>query len=147
MKVKDFLKKKPLSISGESSLRDALDLIFKNGSDTVFVVDAADRILGSITVFDIFRSCLPSYFEDVGNFSYLSVDSIISSIKDKLEGSSGTRVAEVLNKDFIVLEEEAPAVEAIRLMVTKKESVVAIVKDQRLIGSVSASDIVKGLLA
>lgn len=141
MKVKDIMTENIKSISGEISVKEAMELLFKHKISGLPVLDKKGSLIGMFTEKDILKTVLPGYVEQVGKFIYEDDPKII---KKKMQGLDKIKVKEIMRKDVVTISKETSLSEAARLMLTQKIRRVPVVdEDKKVIGIVAREDIVR----
>jgi CBS domain-containing protein len=119
-KVKDIMTKNVVSISGNSSVFEAAELMSSSQLGCLVVVDGEVPV-GMVTERDIVRRVVAKK---------LPLD---------------TKVSEVMSKSLITVDPDASLKEAARLMSSNKIRRLPVSKDNRLVGIVVAADFVRNL--
>ncbi|MEW6170681.1 MAG: CBS domain-containing protein [Candidatus Omnitrophota bacterium] len=141
MKVKDIMAENIKSISGEISVKEAMDLLFKHKISGLPVLDKKGLLIGMFTEKDILKTVLPGYVEQVGKFIY---DEDPKIVKKKMQNLGKIKVKEIMRKDVITVSSDTALGEVARLMLTQKVRRVPVVdKDKKVIGIVAREDIVR----
>ena len=119
-KVKDVMTKTVINIESNRTVIEAVALMAENDVGNLIVMD--DNIpIGIVTERDFVRRVLA---------------------KDK---PSKTRISEVMSTPLRVIDPDAPLKEAARRMVRKKIRRLAVIKDNKLVGIITATDFARHL--
>ena len=142
MKVKEIMTKEVTSVSPETDVKKALDLLLRMEISGLPVIDDKGRLLGMFTEKDILRNILPSYIEKVGRFIYQENP---KSIKNKFEGLAKLTVSQLMRKDVITVDENTSLCEVAHLMLTQKVRRIPVLddKEKRVSGIVAREDVVR----
>jgi len=142
MKVKEIMTKEVTSVSPETDVKKALNLLLTMGISGLPVIDDKGRLLGMFTEKDILRNILPSYIEKVGRFIY---QENLKSIKNKFEGLAKLTVSQLMRKDVITVDENTNLCEVAHLMLTQKVRRIPVLdeKEKKVAGIVAREDVVK----
>lgn len=142
--VKDFMSKKIKSVSPETNAKDALKILIGSGASGLPVLDTDGNLLGVFTEREVLEAILPVYLKNVGTFVYTK-DS--KSTLKKMAGIEKFTVKDLMRKDVPTLNEDASITEASRIMLTKSERRIIVVKDNKIVGVITRCDVVRGLAA
>jgi len=142
LRVKDLMSKTIRSISPDISAAEAMTLLIDKSASGFPVIDNDGAALGVFTEKEILRTVFPTYLKDIGNFVY---EEGSKAVLKKLALLKDIRVREIMRKDFPTLNEEASLSEASRIMITKNERRIIVVRDNKAVGIITRYDVVKGL--
>jgi len=144
IRIKDIMTKEIKSIPPEMNARKALGLLVKTGMSGFPVIDAKGEAVGVFTEKEILSAILPGYLKAVGSFVY-AADS--KAELKKLAGLEKFLVKDLMRKEVPTLEEDATLTEASRMMLTKSERRLIVVKGNIAVGVVTRRDVVTALAA
>lgn len=121
----------PFTISSEDSLENAIDLIHKHNIRELPVVDHG-KLIGIVTDRDL-REIAPSYpiFRD-----QQEIRRYLKTLK----------VASAMTVDPLVVSPDTPLVEAAKLLTTYRIGSLPVVENERLVGMISVSDLLKDFI-
>lgn len=143
MKVKEIMTKDVKSLSGEETVKDALDIISRLEISGLPVIDKDRNLLGMFTEKDILRIILPGYLTQVGAFVYGDDP---KNIKNKFLNLHNLKVAEAMNKAVEIVKEDTSLSEAARLMLTKNVRRMPVLDaDKKVTGIISRYDVLAAL--
>lgn len=120
MIASDIMTRKVITIHPEASVQEAAQLLDQFRISGIPVVDARGNLIGIITEADIISK--------VNRYGLLDQD--------------GMRVAEIMSRDVITVNEETPVGDIAILLSERKIKRVPVVRQGRLVGIVSRGDIV-----
>lgn len=92
MFVKDIYSSKVFSVSPESTLREAVEVMVKNNTNTLVVINNDDTLAGIVTSKEVILAILPDFLEDV-SIANLAKDDTFETFAKEKEG--------LLVKDFM----------------------------------------------
>jgi len=141
--VKDIMNTKPATATPQDSLKEVANLLFEHHLNGVFVVDKAGKLLGEITEEELIKAALPDYGSLIANLANLPE---LEPFDDLLRRQDEIKVREVFNREVRTVDESVPVVEAAALMLFKKASRVAVMKEGRFVGEVLRSDIISKII-
>ena len=119
-KVKDLMTENVVTIDGNKTVNEAAALMTQNDVGDLVIMDGNTPV-GIITERDFVRRILA-----VGK-------------------SAGTTVSEVMSSPLKVIDPEAPIKEAARIMVKKRIRRLPVIKDNKLVGIITAADFARHL--
>ncbi len=141
--VADIMTEKTPTVSPDDSLKNVANIMFKHKVDGLPVVDADGKIVGEISEKDLLEFALPDYESFIANLAHLPE---LEPFEDLLRQEDKVRVKDVMNRDIATISQRAQVVEAAALMLFKDAERVMVVKDDRLVGVLSRSDIVSKII-
>ncbi len=127
MLVKDRMVSDPLTITTDTSLKDALELIRSKPFRHLPVLDENDKLVGIVTE----KSLVYAAPTPTTTLSVFEVDYILSR----------TKVGQIIQGAVITVEPDLPVEEAARVMVDHRIGCLPIVEDDKLLGIISDTDI------
>jgi CBS domain-containing protein len=143
MKVADIMTKEVKSISPDTNVIEALDLLFEMEISGLPVIDERGKLVGMFTEKDILTGILPSYMEKVGSFIYQDNP---KALKQKIINMRGVKVKEMMRRNVITVNEGANLCEVARVMLIQKARRLPVLNEAgEVVGIVSRGDIVKAL--
>ncbi len=141
--VADIMTEKTPTVSPDDSLKNVANIMFKHKVDGLPVVDTDGKIVGEISEKDLLEFALPDYESFIANLAHLPE---LEPFEDLLRQEDKVRVKDVMNRDIATISQGAQVVEAAALMLFKDAERVMVVKDDRLVGVLSRSDIVSKII-
>lgn len=139
MFVRDIMTRDVVSVRPMATLHEAAVLMLERRSDGLPVVDQDGHVLGVVGIKDILRA------------PWASAAARRVSHEDNLERKAAalkqTSVDAVMAYPALVIGEDRPAIEAVRIMVNLGRHPVPVVRDGRLVGVVSRADVMRAILA
>jgi CBS domain-containing protein len=132
MLVQELMTSEPSTVTGETHVKTAVDLLARRRVSSLPVVDAHGRIRGVVCEVDLIR------------------DAIIPDIRAHLlpgEGSHrhpATLVSEVMSSPAITVHEKTDLAEVVELMATARlKSLPVVDNEERVVGIISRSDVIR----
>ena len=141
-KVKDVMSTDIKHISPGMNAKEALKMLIETGMSGFPVIDSDNNLVGVFTEREILKAILPVYVKDVGTFIY--VDDSKSELK-KIASLEKFKVSELMRKDVPTIDAEASLTEASRIMLTKSERRIVVIKNKKPVGVITRADVVKAL--
>ena len=143
MKVLEVMTKKVISLKPEDNAKDALDLLFNMKISGLPVIDEKNKLCGMFTEKEVLAKILPSYIEAVVEYVYQDNP---KAVKQKILEMAHLRVKDVMRRDVITVNEDAPLCEVAHLMfVQKARRLMVLNKAKEVVGIIARGDVVKAL--
>lgn len=120
MIASDIMTRKVITIHPETSVQEAAQLLDQYRISGLPVIDARDSLIGIITEADIIGK--------VNRYGLLDQD--------------GLRVADIMSREVITVDEDTPVGDIATLLTERKIKRVPVVRQGRVVGIVSRGDIV-----
>jgi len=140
--VKDCMTKKLQYLSPDMNAEDAMKKLLDLRMSGLPVIDESGKLHGVFTEKEILKSILPVYIKNVGAFIY--ADNSKAEIR-KIAELGKFAVKDIMRKETVVITEEASLTEASRVMLTKSERRLMVVKDGKVVGVITRADVVLAL--
>ena len=132
MLVKDRMTSNPTTITTNTSLKEALELIRSQSFRHLPVVDEEDKLVGITTE----KSLVYASPTSATSLSVFEVDYILSR----------TKVGQIIQGEVITVGSELPIEEAARLMVDHRIGCLPVVEGEALVGIISDTDIFRAFV-
>ena len=132
MLVKDRMSSSPVTITTDTSLKDAIDLVRGSPFRHLPVLDENDKLVGIVTE----KSLVYASPTSTTTLSVFEVDYILSR----------TKVGQVIQGEVISVGPNLPIEEAARVMIDHRIGCLPVVVDDKLIGIISDTDIFRVLV-
>ncbi len=145
-KVKEVMFTKVFSVNTETPFIEAANILLKNNFSGVPVVDAAKRVVGILTDFDVIAKAskihLPLFMRLMTDHD---ADEIPEEVKNDVKELLKLRVADVMNNDPLILSEDSTLEQAVSVfeMHHRVNPILVINSDRVLVGVLARSDIIK----
>jgi CBS-domain-containing membrane protein len=154
MKVKDVMHTSVMSLPQNASLQDVLQKFVKNRLDAVPIIDAAERVVGLVTVHDLVDHFLPRYFDVLRDFAALEDKGQLASLFDlSFEGMDLAAEKLILAADIMhskiqwVRMDDPLLAAASRLQLQRQSRLPVVDRDGKLVGMIHDYDIILALLS
>ncbi|UCD56989.1 MAG: CBS domain-containing protein [Candidatus Hydrogenedentota bacterium] len=142
--AKDIMTRDVITISHMASLRELSKLLSEKGITGVPVIDEDKRLLGMVSMRDLIREEVRSLG---ANLEYQDIYELFSSAlnTEEAEGVSVRHlwVEEIMSPALYTATESTPVHEICRMMCTHKVHRIPILEDGKVIGLVTAMDVIK----
>lgn len=144
MKVGDIMSKESRTLSPDTSVREAVQILLSLKRGGLVVVDASEKVVGVFTEKDILKNILPSYIAAIGSFAYANAP---GSIRHKISKIRDQKVGDLMQRRVVSVLGDTSVFEAAHLMVTENVHYLPVVdKEGRLAGVVSRTDVLTCVL-
>lgn len=132
MLVKDRMTPDPVTITTNTNLKDALELVRSKSFRHLPVLDEDGRLVGIVTE----KSLVYASPTPTTTLSVFEVDYILSR----------TRVGQVIQGSVITVGPDLPIEEAARVMIDHRIGCLPVVEDEKLVGIISDTDIFRAFV-
>ncbi|HIC94470.1 MAG TPA: CBS domain-containing protein [Anaerolineae bacterium] len=129
MLVGERMTKRPITVDPDTSFEDALELMRREKIRRLPVVDKRGKLVGIVTEKDLLYAS-PS---PVTSLSIYELHYLLSKLK----------VREVMTKEVITATEYTPLEEAARIMADNKIGALPVMRDDKLVGIITETDLFK----
>ncbi len=153
MKVKDVMRTNVVVLPQNATLKDVLDKFLRHHLDSLPIIDAAQRVVGFITIDDLVDIFLPRYHEILRDFAALEDKGQLASLFNQAFAGLDIHherlilAADVMTSDIHWVDAEDSLLEAAaHLQSQNYERLPVIDKDQRLMGLISDFEVILALL-
>ncbi len=143
MKIKEVMILDLTSVSADTPIKEAVKIMSRQRMVGLPVVDNEQSIIGIITESDIAKACLPGYYKELQNPSFIpDFDQFSQQAK---------KIAHLPVKDFMTtvvysVEEDTSRTEAANLLFRKHLRIVPVVRLGKLVGVLTPSSLCKNAM-
>jgi CBS domain-containing protein len=145
MIASDVMTRSVISVSPEATIAEAVELMLERGISGLFVVDASGTLAGIVTEGDLLRR------DELGTERRRSwwLRLIASPGRQAADftRTHGRRVADVMTRDVVSVNTNAPLDEIVELMEAHRIKRVPVLDSDRVVGVVSRADLLRALSA
>ena len=140
MKIKEVMIPDLTSVSADTPIKEAVKIMSRQRMIGLPVVDNDQNVIGIITESDIAKACLPGYYKELQNPSFIP-DFNQFSLQAK-------KIAYLPIKDFMTtivysVEEDTSRTQAADLLFRKDLRIVPVVREGKLVGILTPSCLCK----
>ena len=145
MKVRDVMTYGIISVPESASIEEAVETMLRSRVSALFVFDAGHALSGVLSEGDLLRR---SEFGSEPKRPYW-LELLIGSgrIADAYTHDHGRKAGEVMTRDVQTIGEDSELSEAVDRMIRHRIKRLPVLRGETLVGIVSRSDLLKGLLA
>jgi len=153
MKVRDVMRTSVVVLPQNATLNEVLDQFLKHQLDSLPVIDAAQRLVGFITISDLVDIFLPRYYEILRDFSALEDKGQLASLFNQAFAGLDTHheklilAADIMRPHIHWIHADDSLVEAAaRLQAQNYRRLPVVDKDRKLVGVISDFEVILALL-
>lgn len=143
LSVGDIMTIDPVTVSPDKMLKDVANIFFKYKISGMPVVDSSGKLVGEISETELLKFALPNYKSFIANVANITD---VESFEDLLHKEHSIAVSKLMRKAPVVVDVDAPVVEAAALMLFKKADRVMVLSGDELVGVVTKSDIISKII-
>ena len=138
-KAKDFLTRDLTSVTEDTSLTDAAEIIAWRAFSGIPVVNEQNEVTGFISEKDILTAIFPEQVK-VENPDLISIGGLTQIIK-KLSRVGEALVKDYMNKNPFYVTEDTPATDMAAIMINKDIKRLPVVRNKKLVGIVDRANL------
>lgn len=141
-RVKDIMSRDMKSVPPDMNAKDALKFLIEHDVSGLPVVEKDGTLVGVFTEREVLKAVLPVYLKDVGAFVY--GENSKYELK-KMAELDKFLVKDIMRREVSTVEEGASLSEASKIMLTKSERRIVVLRNKKAVGVVTRCDVVKAL--
>ncbi len=141
MKISGWMKTDLVTISSDTTVEDAINLLSEKRVGTLPVVEADGRLLGLVTMEKILREFLPDFFNLIMNVDFIEDYGAIEFPSAERQALMKKNISEIMEKKPISVSQECTVLSAISIMSRHHLNDLLIVDRGILKGLVSTVDL------
>jgi mannitol/fructose-specific phosphotransferase system IIA component (Ntr-type) len=135
----DIMTREPVTLAPGMTLREAADLMVKNGLTWLPVVDPEGTYAGHVSARRLLRVGLPDYLLDMESLDFLTD---FEPFQDLIKQEQSTTVGEIANPEGPRFEAETPMIVVAARLLREEHGVAPVLAGERLIGVIGLLDFV-----
>ena len=143
MQASDVMSRSVVTVRPETDLGEAVKLLAEHDVSALPVIDAENNLVGILSEADLIRRV------EIGTEKHrswwLEAATGAATLAREYAKSHGEKVAEIMTPDVVSVAEDAPLSEIAALLERKRIKRVPVVKDGKLVGIVSRSNLIQAL--
>ena len=140
MKIKEVMIPDLTSVSADTPIKEAVKVMSRQRMVGLPVVDNDQNVIGIITESDIAKACLPGYYKELQNPSFIPDFDQFSQQAKKI---AHFPVKEFMTREVFTVEENTSRTEAANLLFRKQLRIVPVVRAGKLVGILTPSCLCK----
>ena len=136
--VADIMVQEPIAVQPQNSLRELINLMGTHRVAGMPVVDETGKYLGEVNVLNLLKVGVPNYVMMLDNLSFLASYEPLENLFGKQDILF---VKDIMTTGDVFIRPESSIIEAVFLMFSQNKRYLSVVKDEKLVGLVTAMDI------
>jgi CBS domain-containing protein len=132
-----------IAVSPKTPLREILQLMLRRQLNNVVVVDTPQALLGIVTYSDLTRRLLPTSTDLSEHEEYMRTP---ESMEDRVMDIAKIPVEEIMTRNVITVSPDLEVPKAGATMIAHRIKQLPVVRDHRVVGIISHTDIGWGLM-
>ena len=136
MKIKEAMIPDLTSVSADTPIKEAVKIMSRQRMVGLPVVDNDQNVIGIITESDITKACLPGYYKELRNPSFIPDFDQFSQQAKKI---AHLPVKEFMTTTVYSVEEDTSRTDAANLLFRKQLRIVPVVRSGQLVGILTPS--------
>lgn len=146
MKVREIMETNVVTIGPDATVRELAEILAKNNISGLPVVDESGALLGVVTEGDVILEDaelhFPHYIQFLDSVIYLES---VRKFEERLRKTVGAKVADVMNSDVLTVDPDMSVRQVATIMADNNVNRVPVMEDDRLVGIVARTDIVRAI--
>ena len=143
MKIKEVMILDLTSVSADTPIKEAVKIMSRQRMVGLPVVDNDQNVIGVITESDIAKACLPGYYKELQNPSFIPDFDQFSQQAKKI---AHFPVKEFMTREVFTVEEDTSRTEAANLLFRKRLRILPVVRGKKLVGILTPSSLCKNAM-
>jgi CBS domain-containing protein len=143
MKVLELMGPTTVTVGPKKPLHEILQLMLRCHLNDIVIVDSEQRLAGIVTYSDLCRKLLPTEKELMEHEEYITTPQLM---EDRVRDIASTPVEEIMTKNVITVSPDLEALQAGATMIAHHVKQLPVVRDDKVIGIISHTDIGWGLM-
>ncbi|OGD16342.1 hypothetical protein A2V47_02075 [Candidatus Atribacteria bacterium RBG_19FT_COMBO_35_14] len=143
MKIKDIMIRDVTGALASCKLADLIEILSRHKITGLPVVNNNQEVVGFISLHDIISAALPNYLEIINSDSILSE---FIQLSKSLKEYSQHPAEEFMRKNIVTIDEDDNEVLAADLLIRNKIQRLPVLRDGKLVGIVTLTDICRVLM-
>jgi len=147
MLVKDIMTKDLVTVKEEDTVDYVAKLLIEKNIGGVPVVNDENRVVGIVTESDLIykdkKLHIPSFIRVLDGLIFLES---LKKFEEEIKKIAGYKIKDIMTTPVVTLDENSTVEDAATIMIEKKINRIPIVRDGKLVGIISKSDIVRSLV-
>ena len=144
MFVQDAMLPNPLTVTPETSVVDFVCAVLASNQTTGVVIGDGDRVLGVVSVLDVFRRILPSYVDLRRDLANVFHDSFFD---EEFAILRTVPVSTIMITEVITLAPKDAIMRAVQIFVYDRYKTIPVVESGRYVGSVTRRSVLRRVTA
>jgi CBS domain-containing protein len=138
MRAKDVMRSEVQCVAETTTLRELSRAFRRHGVTTLSVINDQGELVGVVTETELLKAMLPGYSELLDNLQYMQDFEYLEDRADEVED---VPVRDIMLRGGISVSENTPLMRVISLFLLKAASHIPVVRDNKIVGVVTRTDI------
>lgn len=141
--IADIMIQNPIAIGPDATLRELNNLMNIHQVAGLPVVDNTGKYLGEVHILNVLKVGIPEYMMMLDNLNFLMS---FEPLEKLFENQDEIMVSDIMVMDEVFLRPEASIIEAVFEMISHHKRYMSVIKDDKLVGLVTAMDILRKVI-
>lgn len=147
LNASDIMTTEVITVQKDTSLKDLAKLLYENHINGVPVVDADGLLIGIICESDLIRKDKKLHIPTVvALFDWVLYLERPKKIEREIQRINATKVEDLYTEKVVTVDEKVPVDEIATIMEQKKVSTIPVMDENRLVGIIGKTDLVRTLI-
>ena len=146
LKAKDIMTKEVITVSQDTSIKDLAEILWKNRISGVPVLDEDGTVVSVVTESDLIDQTkkvhIPTMISLLDSVIFLESS---KKTEQEIRKMSGNTAGDISSSEFITVTEETGLDEIATIMSEKNIHTLPVMEDDKLVGIIGKSDIIRSL--
>lgn len=138
MKAKNLMNPSPVTIQADATIRKLVNLLNDQKTDGVCVVEGKDRLVGVITLFELYRAFLPDYVRMKESLAHMISETFFEKTCKQIGDAP---VRSIMRTDLIRIKEEDNLISIVADIAKYRLMVVPVTRGDTLLGTIHKKNI------
>lgn len=143
MLVRDAMLPNPLTVKPETSVAQFVDDVLGSNQTAGVVVNERGKLLGVVSVLDVFRRILPKYVDLGENLASMIHEDFFDEAFARL---SAVPVSSVMTREVQSLAPDEGIMRAVKIFVFDRFKTIPVIKDGLYVGSVTRRSVLRRVI-
>jgi CBS domain-containing protein len=143
MKVLDLMNPRVVAVGTKTPLREILPLLLRYHLNNILVIDNEQKLAGIVTYSDLSRKLLPTEKELMEHEEFITDP---QSIEDRFRDFTSVPVDEIMTRNVVTVSPDLDALKAGATMTARRVKQLPVVRNQKVVGIISHTDLGWGLM-
>jgi len=146
LKAKDIMTREVITVRQDTPIKDLAEILWKNRISGAPVLDEAGTVVSVVTESDLIDQTKKVHIPTMINL----LDSVIflessKKTEQEIRKMSGSSAGEISSSEFVTVTEETGLDEIATIMSEKNMHTLPVMQDDKLVGIIGKSDIIRSL--
>ena len=147
LKAKDIMTSEVITVRQDTPIKDLAEILWKNRISGVPVLDEAGKIVSVVTESDLIDQTkkvhIPTMISLLDSVIFLESS---KKTEQEIRKMSGNSAGDISSSEFITVTEETGLDEIATIMSEKNLHTLPVIQDDKLVGVIGKSDIIRSLM-